>query len=80
MDIELSPKKRSTPSVHKAGQTGTDNEDQPNSGDSESGKIMARIGCLPCQHASARGLHDQSATLWASWSVESGGKKVWFAG
>jgi N-acyl-phosphatidylethanolamine-hydrolysing phospholipase D len=42
--------------------------------------ITAKIGCLPCQHTSSRGLFDRAQTLWASWSVESGGKKVWFAG
>ncbi|KAG0129320.1 putative Zn-dependent hydrolase/oxidoreductase family protein [Tuber indicum] len=42
--------------------------------------IAARIGCLPCQHTSNRGLTDRGATLWASWSIESGGKKVYFGG
>ena len=42
--------------------------------------IQARIGCLPCQHTSARTAFDKGSTLWASWSVESGGKKVWFGG
>ena len=42
--------------------------------------ISARIGCLPAQHASARTAFDKDTTLWASWSVESGGKKVWFGG
>lgn len=42
--------------------------------------ILATIGCLPCQHTSARGPFDKNHTLWASWSVESGGKKVWFGG
>ena len=42
--------------------------------------ILGRIGCLPCQHTSSRGLFDRSKTLWASWSVESGGSKVYFAG
>lgn len=42
--------------------------------------ITATIGCLPCQYTSARGLLDRNHTLWASWSVESCGKKVWFAG
>ena len=42
--------------------------------------IMARIGCLPCQHTSARTLFDRGLTLWSSWSVESGGKKVYFGG
>lgn len=42
--------------------------------------ITARIGCLPCQHISARTAFDRAHALWASWSIESGGKKVWFAG
>ena len=42
--------------------------------------VVARIGCLPCQHTSARTPFDKGHTLWASWSVESGGKKVWFGG
>jgi L-ascorbate metabolism protein UlaG (beta-lactamase superfamily) len=42
--------------------------------------ITAQISCLPCQHVSARSPFDKNHTLWASWSVESGGKKVWFAG
>ncbi|EFW20656.1 Zn-dependent hydrolase/oxidoreductase [Coccidioides posadasii str. Silveira] len=42
--------------------------------------ILARIGCLPCQHISARTLWDRSQTLWGSWSVESGSSKVYFAG
>lgn len=42
--------------------------------------IQARIGCLPCQHTSARTPFDKAHTLWSSWSVECGGQKVWFAG
>ena len=42
--------------------------------------ISAHLSCLPCQHFSARSLTDRNHTLWASWSVESGGKKVWFGG
>ncbi|OTA38122.1 hypothetical protein BTJ68_01981 [Hortaea werneckii EXF-2000] len=42
--------------------------------------ITATIGCLPCQHTSARTPFDKGHTLWASWSVSSGGKKVWFGG
>ncbi|RMY63470.1 hypothetical protein D0864_12622 [Hortaea werneckii] len=42
--------------------------------------ITAIIGCLPCQHTSARTPFDKGHTLWASWSVSSGGKKVWFGG
>lgn len=42
--------------------------------------MIARISCLPCQHISARSIHDRAKTLWASWSVSSGGKSVYFAG
>ncbi|OJI88847.1 hypothetical protein ASPTUDRAFT_49756 [Aspergillus tubingensis CBS 134.48] len=40
----------------------------------------ATISCLPCQHTSARTPFDKATTLWASWSVSSGGKSVYFAG
>ena len=43
-------------------------------------EITATIGCLPCQHTSGRTPFDKSHTLWSSWSVESGGKKIWFGG
>lgn len=42
--------------------------------------ITATIGALPCQHISARTPFDKCKTLWASWSVEAGGAKVYFAG
>ena len=42
--------------------------------------ISARISCLPCQHTSARTGFDKGHTLWASWSVSSGNKTVWFGG
>lgn len=42
--------------------------------------IVATIGSLPCQHTSARTPFDKAHTLWSSWSVSSGGKKVWFGG
>lgn len=42
--------------------------------------IVATIGSLPCQHTSARTPFDKAHTLWSSWSVVSGGKKVWFGG
>jgi N-acyl-phosphatidylethanolamine-hydrolysing phospholipase D len=48
--------------------------------DKPTGSITATIGALPCQHVSARTPFDKCKTLWASWSVESGGSKVWFAG
>lgn len=43
-------------------------------------EISARISCLPCQHSSGRTGRDYDHTLWASWSIESGGKSVWFGG
>lgn len=49
-------------------------------GSSTKGAITATIGALPCQHISARTPFDKCRTLWASWSVESGGAKVYFAG
>lgn len=42
--------------------------------------IMATLGCLPCQHTSARTPFDKGHTLWSSWSVLSGGKKIYFGG
>ncbi|OQO10595.1 hypothetical protein B0A48_03893 [Cryoendolithus antarcticus] len=42
--------------------------------------IHATISCLPSQHTSARTPFDKSHTLWASWSITSGGKKLWFGG
>ncbi|KAF3037361.1 hypothetical protein E8E12_006577 [Didymella heteroderae] len=44
------------------------------------GGISATISALPCQHVSARTPFDKCKTLWASWGVESGGAKVYFAG
>jgi len=52
----------------------------PSEGADGKAGIVATIGALPCQHTSARGPFDRAKTLWASWSVESGGAKVWFAG
>ncbi|KAF8467298.1 beta-lactamase superfamily domain-containing protein [Kalaharituber pfeilii] len=74
-DIELTPSSpdHEGPLVHPPG------EASPSMPASVS-KIVATISCLPCQHGSGRGLSDRCQTLWASWSVESGGKKVWFAG
>ncbi|KAJ5749221.1 uncharacterized protein N7511_010917 [Penicillium nucicola] len=42
--------------------------------------IKARISCMPCQHITARGPFDKCKTLWASWAIESGGSKLYFAG
>ena len=60
--------------IHKdSGPSSTDSQDNPDD-------VTATIGCLPCQHTSARTLFDKAHTLWASWSVTSGGKKIWFGG
>ncbi|KAL2222513.1 beta-lactamase superfamily domain-containing protein [Thermoascus aurantiacus ATCC 26904] len=67
-DLTLSPPK-SASDVAPTGESQSKNAD-----------IVARISCLPCQHTSNRGLFDRSKTLWSSWCVESGGKKVYFAG
>ncbi|KAL4794616.1 beta-lactamase superfamily domain-containing protein [Aspergillus venezuelensis] len=68
-DVLLSPSQPTT-QVEK---TNDDNTLKP-------ADITARIGCLPCQHLSARTPFDRCKTLWASWYVESGGRKVYFAG
>ena len=38
------------------------------------------IVCLPSQHWSKRNLFRSFDTLWASWSIEVGNYKLWFAG
>jgi N-acyl-phosphatidylethanolamine-hydrolysing phospholipase D len=40
----------------------------------------ATIGCAPAQHFSARGLRDRNKTLWCGWTIEHGGRRVYFAG
>lgn len=42
--------------------------------------ISASISCLPAQHGSARTGRDHRCMLWAGWSIESGDKKLYFAG
>src|SRR5690606_24274420 len=49
-------------------------------GDGQTGTIAARVSGLPSQHNSARGLLDRDHTLWASWSIRSGARSVWFGG
>ena len=70
-DLKLQPQK---PSETRVSQEKTLNAAPASSA------ITARISCLPCQHTSARTPFDQGHTLWASWSIESGGKKIWFGG
>ena len=40
----------------------------------------ARFIATPTQHFSGRGLWDYAKTLWSSWVVEIGDKKIWFGG
>ncbi|MCJ1282570.1 hypothetical protein MMC26_001894 [Xylographa opegraphella] len=72
-DMNLSQAARKT-SITKS-EKGSSVESTP-----EAESIAARVACLPCQHTSARTGFDKGSTLWASWSVESGGKKIWFGG
>ncbi|RVX66556.1 hypothetical protein B0A52_09432 [Exophiala mesophila] len=58
----------------------TTSVDEATPSSSPVGAMSARISCLPCQHTSSRSINDRAATLWASWSVSSGGKSVWFGG
>ena len=55
-------------------------KDDTSSSEQLSDDITATIGCLPCQHTSGRTPFDRASTLWSSWSIFSGGKKLWFAG
>ena len=38
------------------------------------------FACAPAQHFSARGMGDRDATLWASWSIAGGGRRIYFGG
>jgi len=49
-------------------------------GEGKAQEITATIGCLPCQHTSARTAFDKGHTLWASWSITTSDKKLWFGG
>ncbi|KAI1610465.1 beta-lactamase superfamily domain-containing protein [Exophiala viscosa] len=73
IDFTLTP---SAPAEKKGSITSTDSPTPKPAADT----ITSRISCLPCQHMSARSIHDRCATLWASWSVSSGGKSVYFGG
>lgn len=72
-DLRLSP-------THEESLVSHQNDSQQAAKKSLDGSIMGRIGCLPCQHTSGRTPFDRGHTLWASWSVESGGKRIWFGG
>jgi len=71
VDLRLSP----TSGEKRISNASASSPPPPSSSD-----ITARISCLPCQHTSARTAFDKGHTLWCSWAVESGGKKVWFGG
>ena len=58
----------------------TEVTDEAASEPSKKDEIAATIGCLPCQHTSGRTPFDRAQTLWSSWSINSGGKKIWFGG
>jgi N-acyl-phosphatidylethanolamine-hydrolysing phospholipase D len=40
----------------------------------------ANLMCTPARHFSSRGLHDRNATLWAGWTIQAEGCRVFFAG
>lgn len=77
---ELDWWEEATLELSTAQEKSTVSKDTNASTDQGSGKIVARIGALPCQHMGNRGLTDRGKTLWSSWSVETGGKKLWFGG
>jgi N-acyl-phosphatidylethanolamine-hydrolysing phospholipase D len=52
-------------------------EQRPLSGSSSA---ATTIGAAPAQHFSARGLRDRNRTLWCGWTIEAGGRRVYFAG
>ncbi|KAL9048389.1 MAG: hypothetical protein Q9162_007753 [Coniocarpon cinnabarinum] len=61
---------------------GSTNKIDISDADSQKGSsdITAKVNCLPCQHMTARTPFDRCETLWSSWSIESGARKVYFAG
>jgi L-ascorbate metabolism protein UlaG (beta-lactamase superfamily) len=38
------------------------------------------LTCTPAQHFSGRGLSDGNSTLWCSWVIDSGERRVFFSG
>jgi N-acyl-phosphatidylethanolamine-hydrolysing phospholipase D len=77
VEFTLTP---SSSSNEHAKSTSISSADVPTKPSTSSESITAKISCLPCQHISARSIHDRAATLWASWAVTSGPKSVYFAG
>ncbi|KAL2432189.1 Metal-dependent hydrolase lscR [Exophiala dermatitidis] len=82
-EVNISSSEQTTTSTRVTEPVGEQSKDNDNSSSSSAGSegsITARISCLPCQHISARSIHDRARTLWASWSVKSGDKSLYFAG
>ena len=48
--------------------------------ESQKSKVESRITCLPSRHFSNRLLGKRNQTLWASFMVEAGGRKVYIGG
>jgi N-acyl-phosphatidylethanolamine-hydrolysing phospholipase D len=67
-------------SSSKTSPSATTVQDPVSDNNATSQDIKALITCLPCQHTSARTPFDKSRTLWASWAISSGDKKIWFGG
>ncbi|KAF2718183.1 Metallo-hydrolase/oxidoreductase [Polychaeton citri CBS 116435] len=72
-DLKLASRNSSSISADSSG------EENVKAGEAIS-EITANISCVPCQHTSARTGWDKSRTLWGSWIIASGGKKIYFAG
>jgi L-ascorbate metabolism protein UlaG (beta-lactamase superfamily) len=68
-DITLSPTEEKEAAVEAVGDAA-----------STTTGIKARIGFLPSQHVTARTPFDRHQTLWGSWTIESGGKHLYFTG
>ena len=80
-EIKLSSSQSSTDPIEHS-ETNPFQSERGSIGASSTGHedIVATLGCLPCQHTSGRTPFDKGHTLWSSWSVSSGGKKVYFGG
>lgn len=73
-ELTLNHRKDSRSTTSAESEFGNDKDDEV------IGEMTALLGCLPCQHQSGRDALDAGKSLWSSWSIESGGKKVWFGG
>jgi N-acyl-phosphatidylethanolamine-hydrolysing phospholipase D len=39
-----------------------------------------RVSCAPARHFSGRGVRDRNRSLWCGWTVETAGRRIYFAG